>query len=380
MINYFIYRISSNYDGYTPSRIPYRTNNNRFIYNWNAYFESVNKGDIILTVFQGKGVNKGIYAITRVKGLRYHRNGNIVTGKIIYYSSNDKKPIIDNVDYPELFTILTNLRPRGSEIVIPQKYESEVYRMISEHKRLFQELKNKKVRLPGSPQLPTCDVTEIKRVKKYEYIQNLNYKLIPTFWVKPRQTTWMKNVDNQLNSLTRAFNLFKAGDLTHIEEFADAVEDQIRTKLKKEEVDNIGLITSVPLNNNKKKHKEIDRVKELAHRVADRLGIEYSPLFTLKGEISRRKFKNENISKRVFEQTYKNSLRITSLSRMKQLANENKMLLLMDDVLTDGLTTKIISDYCKSFKDCKNLNIIIVTLGIMVKKHNCTFQFIRRYE
>jgi len=53
---YYVYRISSSYDGFTPSKIPEKVSKGYIIYNWLQYFDQVEVGDIVFTYFTGKGV------------------------------------------------------------------------------------------------------------------------------------------------------------------------------------------------------------------------------------------------------------------------------------------------------------------------------------
>jgi predicted amidophosphoribosyltransferase len=180
-----------------------------------------------------------------------------------------------------------------------------------------------------------------------------------------------------LYNVTSAFRKFKVGDLSDIELFADALEEQIR-KVYKEPRLKFGLISAVPLNGAKKRAGEEDRVAKLSEALAERLGVPFAPLFMLRGEISRRLYKNLGYDPAKFEKDYLQRLTIRR-SALNSLVENEKSLLLVDDVYTDGLTTQTIRDAIHTLDGCSSLPVTISTLGLMTKKNNMTSRMIGRF-
>lgn len=86
---YYLYRIDSAFDGFTPKEIPRRVQNRYLTYNWNQYFDEVEKGDIVFTYFFGRNQPRGIYLIA--KAVKFPSR-NVVKAKVLDYDC--ETPII----------------------------------------------------------------------------------------------------------------------------------------------------------------------------------------------------------------------------------------------------------------------------------------------
>jgi adenine/guanine phosphoribosyltransferase-like PRPP-binding protein len=279
-----------------------------------------------------------------------------------------------------LFRSIFKLRMRGAEIVVPRKMEQKIYELLSSETRLVEKCEAKGILLPGSPGAPEYDITDIPKINlKRDPSHHLQSNgIISAFWIKPRQASWLHNGPTWLTQISDAFGKFKSGDMSNVEMFADAMEDQVSSQLK-EASDHIGLITSVPLNAAKRKAGEEDRVAKLAQALASRLDVEYAPIFMLKGDISRRRYKNIGYDNQRFVRDYRNALHIRK-DMLKKMASSGQSLLLVDDVFTDGVTTQTIIDLCKEAQGCETLVIRVTTLGMMTKKRNLSNGTLRRFE
>jgi predicted amidophosphoribosyltransferase len=380
VINYFVYRINADYDGFTPSKIPERRSGRHIVFNWNAYFDALNKGDIVLAYFFGGGCKRGVYAVTRISKIRYSPGGKKVNGTIIDCSTNDKHPLLAESAASEFFAELFRTRLRGAEIVVPTSRERRLYELLSTNNRILERCARNNIVLPGSHGLSRYDITDVPRISlNGDLAPHLKVKgLVSAFWVKPRQATWIRNSPQWLDNISDAFGKFKGGDMTQIQQFADALEDQVRSAYEKPR-ERFALITGVPLSNAKLKAGEVDRVAELCIELSDRLGLRYEPLFSLRGEISRRSFKNLGYTTEEFIRDYKKNLMVKE-GVLRRAAGSGKGLLLVDDVFTDGITTSTIQDICRNKIAGSKLEMKVATLALMTKKQNLAPRLMERFS
>ena len=381
MINYFLYRINADFDGFTPEKIRSRMQSGELAYNWGAYIESINKGDLVLTSFHGRGCERGIYAISRISSIDFSKNKKNVRAKVIHFSSCTQQPLIDTSAYPSIYDSIFKSRMRGAELVVPQPREKQIYGHLAGINGLLERCKKMGVLLPGSPDFPQFDITEAPRIRLDEDVDSWlkEKKLIGTFWIRPKQTPWMTSPSSWLTGISYEFSKFKNGDLTNIELFADALEEQVRSEYNDPQK-NFSAILSIPLCKAKHKAGEVDRVMALSQGLSDRLKIPILDCFKLAGNVSRRRYKNEGHSTEHFCEAYKRNLKIFKQSSLKQIAESKKSALLIDDVFTDGATTGTIISTCQEISGCDKLNIVIASLGVMAKKQNLSGALISKWS
>ena len=371
MINYFVYRVNVDYDGFYPSRILERRSGNKIVFNWTAYLEALDKGDIVLVYFFGGGCKAGIFAIAKISKIDLEKNKKNVQGTLIKFSTNNFEPLIPYEDNEEFFDNLFGLRKRGAEISIPTQYETPTYNLLKEIDRLTDICKSLNILLPGSPYFPKHDITDIPKIDLTKEISQLikDRGVISAYFIRPSQASWITNSPAKLINITSAFNSFKKGDLTCVDFFADALAEQIH-KFDGRSSTKYSFVTGVPLCQYKFKLGETDRVSALGKAVADRIKVPYESFFILKGRVSRRFYKICGLSTERFINDFRSNLVIRKQNTLKALATSKKGLLLIDDVYTDGVTTSTIVDFCTSISGCENLKFRIATLGLMVKKSN----------
>ena len=80
---YFLYRINSGYDGFLPCHIPGRAYRQCISYNWRAYCENLEPGDIALTYFAGQGCRKGIFAVAKILSIKIGVRKSNVVGRLL---------------------------------------------------------------------------------------------------------------------------------------------------------------------------------------------------------------------------------------------------------------------------------------------------------
>jgi hypothetical protein len=112
MAKYFLYRISAEYDGFLPSVIPERVQRGMLRYNWGAYLESVEKGDVILTYFRGTGCREGIFLVSVVRQVYPNLTSRNVVARVLHFNAANRSPLVAVRDHRALFDAIRT-RPRG---------------------------------------------------------------------------------------------------------------------------------------------------------------------------------------------------------------------------------------------------------------------------
>lgn len=370
IINYFIYRVNTGYDNFLPSKIPQRTINGTFYYNWGCYLEALDRGDTILTYFTGSGCRKGIYAITIIKNFDITKNEANVEAQIIECSSDNWDPLIPHSGNEEYFSDVIS-RKRGAEIVIPNDYDYDTYNLLCDSIKGFREkIEKKKIYFPGEKRLRLIPIATIPQIDLGEDLSDIRKRDNPisSFWIRPSQSSWIKNPPNWLYFISQMFYNFKKGYVNRLPDFAKSLAVQIRGKYNNS-FSQIGAIIGVPLNERKKSAGEVDRVKKLGDALSFETGLPYLDSISLRGDISRRKYKLCSYSVLDFQKEYYDNLKIRNTNKINSLC-ESKILLLLDDVFTDGVTTKTVKQKILDECSIEDGNIQCVTLGMMSKVRN----------
>ena len=175
------------------------------------------------------------------------------------------------------------------------------------------------------------------------------------------------------HTISRIFYAFKSGYELYANLFAEAIVIALRRdpQLSKIKFD---FIVNIPLSPDKQKAGELDRVDVVCKKLSVLLNRPYRKnMLILSKPISRRSYKSLGITSSEFLYDYFNFLKWN-----KKISLNNKKILVIDDVVTDGKTLeafakKIHSKYSKA-------QIYAATCGIMAKKSNMTYSTIKRYE
>lgn len=364
---HFLYRIDSGYDGFLPCHITGRVHQQCISYNWYAYAQLVEPGDIVYTYFTGPGCHKGIFAVATIVSVKLGvRDGNVV-GRLLSYSPDNRRPLVDAAKNARLFRLL-NCRRRGAEVIVPQPIARRINRLLNNNSatdahpvradtRILRSMPNRSLSLRDVPMVSRKHLSETLRKKS----------VLAVYWIRPTQATWMVNIPKWLHKITRIFHEFKAGDLSRLDGLALALAR--RGIIQASKANRIGVVLSVPLNAQKRLRGEVDRVGELAKRVSTIVGVPYSRGLRLRGRVSRRLYKKRCASDFQFQKRYRHNLRICRTSELINCVESDRDILLIDDVYTDGVTTATIADSLRSEFGCA-ARVRIATLGIMAKARN----------
>jgi hypothetical protein len=371
---YYVYRIDSSYDGFTPEKIPERLENNRYlIYNWNQYIDQLERGDIVFTFFTGKGILRGIYLICKI--VEIDRLRKKAKGKVLKY--NCKETIISLGDFNRIKNYVFT-RPRGSVFVIPPLIEPFFNKML--HKEVVSEIE-----IIEEINCEKCNFKEDFHkcpILGVEYIINWDKevrvsipgikKIVSPFWIIPRQSWWMKRTYTK-HPISKFFYAFKAGYGDYARLFAEGI---IIAMERNEFLKNVqfDFIINIPLSPDKKDNGELDRVDRICTHLSNFLKIPYlKDSLILTKPISRRLYKSMGKTTLKFVEDYVNSLQWNTNEPLN-----GKNLLIVDDVITDGKTLTAMAR--KIHVTYPSAHLYAATGGIMAKKHNMTSFVIKKFS
>ena len=366
----YLYKINSIYDGFTPQKIEERMEKNTFLtFNWKEYFDEVELGDIVFTYFTGSTITKGIYLICKVSKKLDNKK---VLGRVLRY--DQKEPLISPSEFTKYEgNIIT--RPIGSVYVIPSFLDIA-----------FEDLRKKvtisEIEIEEEANCYRCETkncTDCSLLKPNFLIKWDNEvaleiprveQVVAPFWIIPRQSHWMKKTITE-HPISRIFYDFKSGYQAYSRLFAFGIQKAIENDPRFNNIQ-FDFILGVPLSPEKKKNNELDRVSELCKVLSVETKIPYFPEgLSLTTHITRREYKR--MGKSTFEADYYASLKIDI-----EVSLREKTILIIDDVMTDGVTLSVISKKIKdSQPDC---HIYGATAGIMAKVDNMSINAYEKFR
>jgi hypothetical protein len=348
-------------------------------YNWKAHVEDIERGDMVLTYFTGGSFPRGIYAvgrITRVDPTKVKRN---VAARLLYVCRN-REPIVPYSGNEHLFEhILT--RRRGAEVVVPATCERLVHRALSRNEDLLARARRHGIELPGESAVGALGLRAVSLIKRTrELSPDLQEQgMIAAYWIRPRQASWLENSPESLTVVTKLFRMFKAGDMSNVEEFAAALARQVRKAVHRPR-QTFGAVVGIPLNASKRARGEVDRVAELGRRLADELRLPYCAALRVDGRVSRRLFKLAWRSEEEFREHYLARLHIHKTASLQRCAEKGLDILLVDDVYTDGVTTSVVREALRESFRPWEVGVRVATLGLMAKRRNMDERLARRWR
>lgn len=355
----YLYKINSTYDGFTPQKIEERLEKRAFlIFNWREYFDEVELGDVIFTYFIGNGVTKGIYLICKVSRKLDNKR---VLSRVLRY--DQKEPLISPTAFAKYESDIIT-RPIGSVYVIPSFLDiafEDLRKKVTVSEIEIEEKANCYRCEPKN--CAECPLLNPNFLIKWDNEVALKIpvidQVVSPFWIIPRQSHKMKMSISE-HPISRLWYDFKSGYEAYARLFAfgilKAIENDARFNVQ------FDFILGVPLSPEKKKNNELDRVSELCKIISSETKIPYLPNgLSLTANVTKGEYRR--LGKATFEPDYYAALKLEIPTSL-----DGKTVLLIDDVVTDGPTFKIISKKIKdSYPDC---HIFGAAAGIMAKVGN----------
>jgi len=369
---YYVYRISSSYDGFTPSKISSRLENGKYlVYNWYQYFDQLEKRDVVFTFFTGKGVTPGIYLISRIVEIE---DGKKAKGRILEY--DEKKPIISVEEFNQIEQNIFT-RPRGSVFVIPPSiypiFDKVLSKEVKSDIEIFDKVDCEQCKY--TQDFSKCPIFGPEYLINWEKEVDTHIRgfegIISPFWILPRQSWWMK-LSYAEHNISKIFYAFKSGYDLYAILFAEGIVAAMKRNeiFKDLEFD---LIINIPLSPEKKDAGEFDRVDSICSALSSILKVKYvKNMLQLSKPISRRGYKNLGKTNTTFMTDY---FKLLQWKNKRSL--NNKKILIVDDVITDGKTLFTFAQ--KIRKEYPQAQLYAATSGIMAKKRNMTYLAIKKY-
>ena len=378
MTNFYLYRINPRFDGFLPSKLLERSERRLLRFNWGPYVETLEPGDIILTYFTAPGCTPGVYAIGVVRSVDATTSVGNVRARLLHLSLRDRQPLYPLAGNEALFNRIRTRR-RGAEVIVPHESTEEVYRLLATNRDLLRECRKWSIELPGAVRLRIRSLAEVPLIDSLTDFSRVleTSGLLGCYWIRPRQASWIARSPDWLLYVTRLFRAFKSGDMTQSTVLARGVAEQVSGHPW---AGDVGAVVGVPLNEAKHDARETDRVAALASEVARELGVQHSPCLRLAGNISRRRYKNLGYTANEFAEDYIGALTVTASPVLRRCARSGRSVLLVDDVYTDGLTTRLVSGALDASLPDLRGRVRIATLGVHAKKRNMSPELIRAWE
>lgn len=369
---YYLYRIDSRYDGFAPTKISSKVKEGYITYNWNQYFDEISKGDYVFTYFINQKTENGIYLVSKVVK---KSNGNQVKARVLIW--DEKKPLLGKDEFERIRKDVLN-RPRGSVFAIPAFTKSvfnAVLRGQVPEKAISDDIDCILCAKKRIYSCNTCSIfTRDYPIDWQKEVQLIikGYKTeVSPFWIIPRQSYWM-NTSISKHNISRYFYDFKSGVTLYNHLFASGIKKALDNDSRFAGV-KFDCILGVPLSPKKKKNREVDRVKAICKILSDLTGIAYMPsVLSLSAHISRKEYRHDNTTTAFMKNYYRN-LRIAPRASLN-----NKNVLVVDDVITDGKTLQSIGKKIKDqYPDC---NLFAAACGIFLKKQNASPFAVKKFK
>ena len=345
----FVFKVWSNYDVFTPARIPQRRLPGGLLHlGWSKYIEAVERGSEIWVYFHGSHhFDNGVY----VRGVAQEVNveERFVRLRVREYSTDE--PLTDAATSARIAELVA---ARGLQVFLLPEFLDAA---------------------------PACDVTTAALTCKARHCGNcatwrslpivrrrnlgsphrlpdeVARNLVPAYWViPPRNFLHMagRRFKDAIRRTDELFKRFKSGE----EKLAFPLALGMREALADRQLDNVECVIPVPLSPDKAEDGEIHRTRLLARELGRLLGVPMREYLTLREPISKRRLRGEQgYGATAFELAYRKALDVSP-----RLGNYERVAL-VDDVCTEGSTISA------CFKEMRRVNpeleVVATTAGQM---------------
>ena len=315
----FVYKIYSNFDGFTPKKIPERIQNGRFLpLVWRKYLDSVERGAECWVYFHGRhSFSDGVYIKGFVSKIDRERGYVILRAReyrtdapLTEQADSDRISKLVSVKYRQVF-----LWPAEWDTVPECDLESCRKRLCG--------------RCPTWRSLPTIDPNHLNPPERARSHGSVVF--VPAYWAIPsRCYAYMDGIDlaRHVRISTHLFENFKLGEKAYAYPLALGIFNALQRRGLLE----FDAIVPIPLSPDKAAEGEIHRTRLLANELGRLLGAPVKECLTLNVPISKRMKVAQGHTRRQFERMYNEALEV------KGKLDGIESVLLVDDAMTHGST------------------------------------------
>lgn len=346
----FVFRIWSNYDGFTPDEIPNRMVPEDVLkLRWDRYIDQIEPGDEVWIYFHGPHkFQNGIYIKGGVQEVDL--NNQAVFLRVREYSTNTPLTISETA---RQIAELVQVR-KIQAFLVPQEWQptpdcTALTTANSCRERLCE----------------LCPVweNEFPRAKEYQTPERMGDSVsafVTAYWVIPRRCYWKTaSIKRGIRKTTELFTGFKTGQRS----LAYPLAIGMYHALREADLLKTDAIVPVPLSPDKKERGELHRTLALAREMSRLLESPVRQALTLNTPISKRNFLNSGGTTYQFELKYAEAMEAKSVPRGR--------VLLVDDVGTRGSTL----DTCaRAIRAIRESEVIALTAGLMTLKRTVSEQ------
>lgn len=349
----FLYKIHSNFDGFTPKRVPDRLlpgNLLRLV--WKKYLDVVEKGAEVWVYFHGS------HAFV---------NGVYVRG------------IVHSVDRQEQIVMLRVREYRTDQPLTDRETSAQIATVVAQWYRQVFLLPTELV------PVPVCDIAgaattcrsrqcdECPIWKRFPLVEPKDAMwplrvgsevsdVVSAYWVIPRRCyihQEQKSVRPAVRQTSEQFYRFKVGE----ESLAYPLALGVFNALRRQGLVEFDAVVPIPLSPDKERLHEIHRTRLLARELARLLGLRVAELLSLNQPISKRAL---SLPAKQFESRYSKALIVSPA------AGRSQRVLLVDDVVTWGSTLGVAAERLREVRP--DMDIVAATAGRMILKDSVRYE------
>lgn len=340
----FLYKIYSNYDGFTPGRLPARLNQGKYLrLGWQRYIDEVSEGDECWVYFYGThAFTPGVYAKGYIN--KIHTSERYVTLRV--RDSATDAPLTDEETNARIAQVV-DVRYRQVFLWPPEWNVVPKCGPNACAKRLCEDCET----WNG---LPIIDAGHVKKL-----LWARARAVVPAYWIIPNRCYIFREGGTfapWVHQTTYMFSEFKFGEKRYAYPLARAMYEALRRRKELE----FDAIVPIPLSPDKAAADEIHRTKLLATELGKLLGVRVRETLSLSEPISKRRLQAIGYTPSQFERKYRQVLQVDDSAKSLE------RILLVDDVVTRGSTLSCAIWRLREVN--KNLDIVAASAGQMIVK------------
>lgn len=316
----YLYKIYSNYDGFTPARIPERLVDGKLLrLGWARYIDVVDLGEEVWIYFFGPHrFENGVY----VKGIvnKIDAANRFVWIRIREYSTN--QPL---TDAETSLRVAAAVAVRNVQVfLLPTEWAVEPECTVEAAADSCRDRQCESCPAwQALPKIADEDCAWPKRLpSRFE-------AFAPALWVIPARCYWRPaEIAEPIRRGSELFYRFKTGESA----LAFPLALSIYEVLKEQHILDFDCVVPIPLSPDKQRAGEINRTRLLAKELAALLGIRVADVLSLNEPISKRRLLSAGWRRSQFEYRYYHLLQVApEITKFARI-------LLLDDVCTEGTT------------------------------------------